>query len=113
MKISDDVPAGYTLKWHPFTRTVTGSLVEDSEGESESAEFYDSDGNVITDVPAGKTVNVSSWLEAGKTYAPVISAVSKNPGDVGTSSSNGGCNFGFIGLAVFTVLAAKIYSRKK
>ena len=113
IKLSDDVPAGYTLKWHPFTRSMTGSLVGDSEGESESAEFYDSEGNIITDVPADKTVNVSSWLEAGKTYAPVISAVSKNPGEVGTSSSSGGCNLGIIGLAFFGMIAVKIYSRKK
>ncbi len=113
IKLSDDVPAGYTLKWHPFTRSMTGSTVEASEGESESGVFYDSEGNVITDVPANKTVNVSSWLEAGKTYAPVISAVSKNPGEVGTSSSSGGCNLGIIGLAFFGMIAVKIYSRKK
>lgn len=113
VKLSADVPAGYTLKWHPFTRSMTGALVEGAEGESESAEFYDTEGNIITDVPANKTVNVSSWLEAGKTYAPVIAAVSKNPGEVGTSSSSGGCNSGFIVIALFGMIAAEIYSRKK
>lgn len=114
IKLSDDVPAGYTLKWHPFTRTVTGALIEDSANESESGEFCDSEGNVITDVPSDKIVNVSSWLEAGKTYAPVISAVSKTPSsNTGVSSSSGGCNFGIAGLVILGMLAAKIYSRKK
>ncbi len=114
IKLSDDVPAGYTLKWHPFIRTATGALIEDSANESESGEFYDAEGNVITDVPSDKIVNVSSWLEAGKTYAPVIAAVSKTPSsNTGVSSSSGGCNFGIAGLVILGMLAAKIYSRKK
>ena len=50
VKISDDVPVGYVLKWHPFIRTAAGESTEDSE--KDSAVFYDSDGNIITTVPA-------------------------------------------------------------
>lgn len=107
VKISDDVPVGYVLKWHPFVRTAAGETTEDSE--KDSAVFYDSDGNIITAVPANRIVNVSSWLEAGKVYMPVISAV-RNENAANVSSSGGGCDSG---LAGFGVLAAVIYLFKK
>ena len=93
VKISDDVPAGYSLVWHPFTRTNTPAEVENAANDY--AVFYDSEGSIITEVPADKIVNVSAWLEAGKLYAPVISAAAS--GDVpsaGPSSSGGGCSSG-------------------
>ncbi len=107
VKISNDVPVGYILKWHPFIRTAAGESTEDSE--KDSAVFYDSEGNIITAVPANRIVNVSSWLEAGKTYMPVISAV-RNTQAANVGSSGGGCDTGAAGLAV---LAAVICLRKR
>ncbi len=101
------MPVGYVLKWHPFVRTESGETTEDSE--KDSAVFYDSDGNIITAVPANRIVNVSSWLDAGKVYMPVISAV-RNENAANVGSSGGGCDSGFAGLVV---LAAVIYLRKK
>ena len=113
VKLSDDVPAGYVLKWHPFTRSLTGAMIEATENDSESAEFCDSDGNIITDVPANRVVNVSAWLEAGKTYAPVISAVSKNPGNSGVGSSSGGCNSVSLGLSLLGAIMTLFTIRSK
>ncbi|MBR4197038.1 MAG: S8 family serine peptidase [Synergistaceae bacterium] len=110
VKLSDDVPAGYTLVWHPFTRSMTGAFIEDSANDS--AEFYDSDGNIITDVPANRVVNVSAWLDSGKTYAPVISAVRPGQSGYGVGSSSGGCDSGVAGLAGL-MLAAVIFSVSK
>ena len=101
VKISDDVPVGYILKWHPFVRSADEKTTEDTENDS--AEFFDAEGNIITTVPANRIVNVSAWLEAGNIYAPVISAVrNTNAGNVG--SSGGGCDAGFAGLAVLAVI---------
>ena len=113
VKLSDDVPAGYVLKWHPFTRSLTGAMIEATENDSESAEFCDSDGNIITDVPANRVVNVSAWLEAGKTYAPVISAVSKNPGNSGVGSSSGGCDSVSLGLSLLGAVMTLFTIRTK
>ena len=54
-------------------------------------------------------MNVSSWLEAGKVYMPVISAV-RNTQNANVGSSGGGCNAGLAGLAL---LSAVVCLRKK
>ena len=68
--------------------------------------FYDADGKEITAVPANHTVNVSVWLDEGKTYAPVISAVQSD--DVrGVGNSSGGCNSGWVLFTVIMIPAMK------
>ena len=97
VKISPDVPSGYALVWNAFTR---GSV---NDAANDFAVFYDVDGEEITTVPANHTVNVSAWLDEGKTYAPVISAVQS--GDVrGVGTSGGGCNSGWVLLAVIVLI---------
>lgn len=106
VKISPDVPQGYALVWNAFTRDSNVASMNDAADDF--AVFYDADGREITTVPANHTVNVSAWLDEGKTYAPVISAVqSDDVGSVGRSS--GGCNSGWVLLAVMvmTILSIK------
>ena len=96
--------------WHPFTRSTANSAVNAAFEDSEStATFYDTDGAEITTVPDNRTVNVSAYLEAGTTYAPVISAVNENKAS-GAGSSSGGCSAGIFGLAM-CVLFFRKYSR--
>ena len=107
--LSSDVPAGYTLVWHPFTRSASGSLVEeDVENAASSATFYDSEGEVITKVPANRVVNVSAWFDVG-TYYPVIAAKNENP-EVGVGSSSGGCEAGLSVLSL--LLCGALFFRK-
>ena len=101
VKISPDVPSGYALVWNAFTRDSNVASVNDAADDF--AVFYDADGKEITTVPANHTVNVSAWLDEGKTYAPVISAVQS--GDVrGVGTSGGGCNSGWILLSVAVLM---------
>ena len=99
------------LVWHPFTRSVTGTLIEDTESESSYASFYNSKGEWVEVVPSDKIINVSAWLDSGKLYAPVISAVAS--GDkIGVGSASGGCSSGIAGLAVIISACALIFRRK-
>ena len=68
------------LEWHGFVR---GNV----SAENEEAMFFGADGEEMVVVPENHRVNVSAYLEAGKVYAPVISAIPN--GDPG--SSGGGC----------------------
>ncbi len=96
--LSSDVPAGYVLVWHSFVR---GS---DAPANDE-AEFYTLDGQETGIVPDNHRVNVSAYLEAGKVYAPVISAVLPDSGgDPG--SSGGGCESIALGLVLCLPLIA-------
>ncbi|MBR6901030.1 MAG: hypothetical protein IKN30_03090, partial [Synergistaceae bacterium] len=111
IKISNDVPEGYFLVWHPFTRSVTGTLVEDAASESSYASFYNSKGELVEVVPSDKIINVSAWLDSGELYAPVISAVES--GDkIALASSSGGCNSGIESLAVIISACALVFRRK-
>ena len=101
VKISPDVPQGYALVWNAFTRDSNVASVNDAANDF--AVFCDVNGSEITTVPANHTVNVSAWLDEGKTYAPVISAVQS--GDVrGVGTSGGGCNSGWAWLAVIVMM---------
>ena len=96
--LSSDVPAGYVLVWHPFVR---GS---DAPANDESA-FFTLDGQETGIVPNNHRVNVSAYLEAGKLYAPVISAVPPaSGGDPG--SSGGGCQSMALGFVLCLPLIA-------
>jgi len=105
VKISPDVPVGWTLVWNAFTRNTTGGLkMEDAEDDT--VLFYDSEGNVIVTVPEDHIVNVSAWLDEGKNYAPIISAVHErpDPAEDAVPSSSGGCT-SFTALAMLIPLA--------
>ena len=101
VKISPDVPSGYALVWNAFTRDSNVASVNDAADDF--AVFYDADGREITTVPANHTVNVSAWLDEGKTYAPVISAVQSGDNS-GVGRSSGGCNSGWILLSVAVLM---------
>ncbi len=103
VKVSPDVPVGYALVWNGFVREESGA----AEGD---AVFYGSDGVETDTVPANRTVNISAYLEAGKTYAPVISAV--RSGDVrSVGSSGGGCDAGVPVLGLGLMLCAVIFRK--
>lgn len=106
VKLSSDVPEGYVLVWHPFTRNTSGSLVEDSDGET--ATFYDTDGDITDTVPENHTVNISAYLEAGTKYYPAISAVA-NSTTGGLGSSSGGCT---AGISILSLLTCALFFRK-
>ena len=108
--ISSDVPAGYTLMWHPFANNTSGSLAEDDAEASESyATFYDSDGKEIETVPDNHIVNVSAYFDVG-TYYPVIAAKNNSvPDIVGIGSSSSGCE---MGLSALSLLLCALFFRK-
>ena len=99
--ISRDVPTGSLLVWNAFASGET-------ESDDDSAVFYDTEGREISVVPENHIVNVAAYLEAEKTYSPVISAVrNENVGTVG--SSGGGCDLGVsvLGLMICAVIFRK------
>ncbi|MBR1657952.1 MAG: hypothetical protein IJ697_05755 [Synergistaceae bacterium] len=101
VKLSPDIPEGSPLVWHPFMRSAENSLSA-AEDPNSPAEFYDKNGGVITEVPSNKTINLSAWLEAGKTYAPVIAALVKSSGE----NNSGGCDSVSLGALILVPLAA-------
>ena len=110
--LSSDVPAGYRLMWHAFTRTASGSFADEYIEDSANSEatFYDSEGNVIDTVPANRTVNVSVLFYETGTYYPVIAAKnSASDSIVSLGSSSGGCE---TGLSVLSLLLCAIFFRK-
>ncbi len=112
IKLSSDVPADATLVWHPFTRDTAASEFNAAFEDSDSqATFYNTNGSEITKVPTDRIVNVSAYLEAGKTYAPVISVTSASGGDTASpvGSSSGGCTAGVsvLGLMICAVIFRK------
>lgn len=100
--ISSDVPAGSLLVWNAFAAGETDS-------ESDSAVFYDSEGKEISAVPENHIVNVAAYFEAGKVYAPVISAVLAEKEAAAVGSSGGGCD---LGVSVFGLLICAVVFRK-
>ena len=90
VKISDDVPAGWTLVWNAFTRENSDAL-SIKDAEDDNVQFTDQEGRIIITVPDDHVVNISAWLDADVIYAPVLSAVEKREDSEGVSSSSGGC----------------------
>ena len=105
--LSSDVQPGATLVWHPFVRTSASASASEVEDSASQATFYNKNGSEVETVPADRTISVSAYLEAGKTYAPVISTKST----VGVSSSSGGCSAGALGFAIFLPLCAVIFRK--
>ena len=90
VKISDDVPAGWTLVWNAFTRGSSDAL-SIKDAEDDNVQFTDQEGRIVITVPEDHVVNISAWLDADVVYAPVLSAVEKREDAEGVSSSSGGC----------------------
>lgn len=92
IKLSADVPTGWTLVWNAFTRETANALsVEDAQDDN--VQFTDSDGKITITVPENHIINVSAWLDADVVYAPVISAVERREDVEGVpSASSGGCD---------------------
>ena len=93
--------------WHPFVRTSASAAASEVEDSASQATFYNKNGSEVETVPSDRIVSVSAYLEAGKTYAPVISTKST----VGVSSSSGGCSAGALGFAIFLPLCAVIFRK--
>ena len=91
VKISDDVPAGWTLVWNAFTRGNADAL-SIKDAEDDNVQFTDQEGRIVITVPEDHVVNISAWLDADVVYAPVLSAVEKREDAEGVSSSGGGCD---------------------
>ena len=64
--LDEDSPDGATLVYIPFPKNA-----QPSEDDN-IAEFYDTDGQFIKEVPAEKDITVAPWLRKGVTYEPVI-----------------------------------------
>ncbi|MBQ6002619.1 MAG: hypothetical protein IJL18_07195, partial [Synergistaceae bacterium] len=104
---------GYTMIWEvTVASSETDELIQAS-AEEKNAIFLNDDGDIITTVPANKSVNVAAYFEAGKTYSPVIRATATAPetGKTGVGSSSGGCSAGL--GALVSVLAAAFFISKK
>ena len=95
VKILAGVAAGAELVWNSF---ADGS----SENDNSYAQFFDGSGGEIFSVPEDMMMNIAVYLEAGKDYAPVITALRPQQsnheealGDSrgeGSSGGGGGCN---------------------
>ena len=85
---------------------------------NDTAEFYDMNGNIITEVPASRVVNVSAWLDSGEVYAPVISAVSPTASDDksggnNVGSSSGGCEAFALLPVILSAMMIHLFRRKE
>lgn len=108
VKLSNDIPAGYTLVWHSFKNEA--GATEFDTADADLATFYNANGKEITTVPEDHNVNISAWLEAG-THDPVISAVAPSASSNIIGSSGGGCVAGASLLAMFMPLCALIFRK--
>ncbi|MBQ7543985.1 MAG: hypothetical protein IJT02_03480 [Synergistaceae bacterium] len=65
-ELFEDAPVGAKLVYLPFPKDA-----EETE-DDRIADFYDTDGAPIEEVPSCRTITVDAWLRAGVTYEPVI-----------------------------------------
>ena len=63
--LSDNIRAGAKLYWLAFAEP-------DNSDDDIEAEFFDDSGAEISTVPENHLLTVSTWLNKGKTYSPVI-----------------------------------------
>ena len=117
---SADLIAGRKLIMHLFVSsdvTASASVAASSiTDEGENAVFINSSGEVIDTVPANKDVNVATYLEANKTYTPVVAMATGSSDDSssdsnGPGSSGGGCNS--LSVTALVVLAVAAFKRKQ
>ena len=70
-QLCDDLKETFRLDELKAVRIIRRYDIEGLSDEEGSTEFYDETGDITT-VPESKVVSVSTWMYAGKTYAPVI-----------------------------------------
>ena len=112
VKLSADVPTGWTLVWNAFTRGTSDALSVEN-AEDDNVQFTDSEGKITITVPEDHVINISAWLDADTLYAPVVSAVEHREEVEGVaSSSSGGCIAGGAGIVIFVpVIFVKLRKR--
>ncbi|MBQ7592789.1 MAG: hypothetical protein IJU48_00370 [Synergistaceae bacterium] len=112
----DNLTVGDRIFLRLLVATVANSqnfqLVTTAENDEDAYMFLDDEGNEITEVPEGKTVNVAAYMEPGNVYLPVITTDESNETTSSLGGSGGGCNTGLsvIGLALVGLLISR---RKK
>ena len=129
IQLNEKTPLGALLVWNPFVRSSENNLyasVNASDEDTNSGiKFLDKNGSEITTVPANRNIDVSAYLEAGKTYAPVISAVihensEEESHDINTEShdvnnsssgSSGGCTAGITSIILLSIIG--LFMKKK
>ncbi|MBQ7544865.1 MAG: putative Ig domain-containing protein [Synergistaceae bacterium] len=75
-----------------------------AEAEEDVCVFVDDDGNEVTNVPASKSVNAAAYMEAGTTYAPVVTTASAPETSDTLGSNGGGCSSVPSALALLALL---------
>ncbi|MBQ6775234.1 MAG: hypothetical protein IJP53_02140 [Synergistaceae bacterium] len=103
--------SGMYLYWYPMPQAsnVASVAADDEEGK---VAFLDKDGNKLEDnrlSEDGQEVVVAAYLEAGKSYSPIIAtdAESSTPG-----SSGSGCEVGGLGIVSLLILAFALRSKQ-
>ena len=74
---------------------MVSSAADDSASE-DAYTFLDDEGNEVNTVPNNKHVNVAAYMEAGKTYAPIITTEATSASTTTSrKGGSGGCDSGF------------------
>ena len=108
--------------------TTVSSAFQTSGYAQDTYIFLDDDGIEINTVPANKHVNIVAFMEAGKTYAPILTqsglvsdtpdaspdtepdTPSIEPNNNAKSSSGGGCSA--VGFSVFIAFAFLLIKKR-
>ena len=66
VEIAQEIETGEKLFWFALPQN------REKNDDDEIAEFYDTDGNEITETPENHKILISVWLNSDDVYAPVI-----------------------------------------
>ena len=104
--LGSGLKVGDKLFLYIIAKTATGSSAS-LAASSGDYKFFNSDKNVITEVPPAGDVSVAVYTEKGGDYIPVV-ATEKSSSSTG--GSGGGCNSGMNGLmlALFALMLAPV-----
>lgn len=111
----DNLEAGAPITLYLFGEDGTSSAFRSSATTDGAYVFLDDDGNEVTTVPANKHINIAAFMEAGKTYAPIITTniSANNTSDPiptpAVDGSSGGCS----AFSVFTAVVLLLFFKKK
>ena len=113
-QLKEDVTEGWLLVWKLLDpASINSTEFKDAAEEGSAAVFFDSTGQQITKVPAGRNVDVSAFFKAGGTYSPVITAANPDTDNgTGPGDGSGGCS-GFDSLAPAMMLAVLFVLRRR
>ncbi len=93
VSLDSKVPEGWNLTWHSYPKDNLNSSEAD---ENDTAEFFDDEGDTLSEVPENHNVNVSVGLDTGIYYPLIIAEAEENSSE--DSSGSSGCNMGFNSL---------------